>query len=76
MYENPELGIKKTKTDYYLPKFINQLAEVKERVSGKELHIEEGVVVRPYIDRNGSDGTPLRLKVISKHYKESGEEIN
>ena len=76
LYENPELGIKKTKTDYYLPKFINQLAEVKERVSGKELHIEEGVVVRPYIDRNGSDGTPLRLKVISKHYKESGEEIN
>lgn len=76
IYSDPEKGIHKTKFDYLLPKSIQKMAEVKERISGKELHWEEGVVIRPYIDRNAHDGTPLRLKVISKHYIETGEEIN
>jgi RNA ligase (TIGR02306 family) len=76
IYSDPEKGIHKTKIDFLLPKFIQELAEVKERISGKELHWEEGIVIRPYIDRKATDGTPLRLKVISKHYRETGEEIN
>ena len=76
IYSDPEKGIHKTKIDFLLPKFIQELTEVKERISGKELHWEEGVVIRPYIDRKATDGTPLRLKVISKHYRETGEEIN
>ncbi len=49
-----------------------------ETVSGKRLHIKEGCVVRPYIDRYASDGTKLRLKIINPEYskKETGEEIN
>lgn len=38
VYSDPERGIHKTKIDYHLPKFIQELAEVKERISGKELH--------------------------------------
>lgn len=75
IYVDPN-GSKKTKINYLLPDWVQKIAEVNERVSGRELHIEEGVVIRPYIDRNAKDGTPLRLKVISKLYKENGEEIN
>lgn len=76
IYSDPERGINKTKINYLLPEWVQKISETKERVSGKELHIEEGVVIRPYIDRSASDGTPIRLKVISKFYKENGEEIN
>jgi len=47
-----------------------------ELVSGKGLHIKEGVVISPYIDRFAMDGTRLRLKVINPKYKETGDEIN
>lgn len=76
LFSDPANGIHKTKTEFLLPTWVQNLAETKERVSGKELHIEEGLVIRPYVDRRASDGTPLRLKVISKFYKETGEEIN
>jgi RNA ligase (TIGR02306 family) len=76
IYSDPEKGIHKTRIDFTLPKWIQEMAEVKERVSGKELHWAEGLVIRPYIDRNAKDGIKLRLKVISKFYKETGEEIN
>lgn len=76
VYSDPEKGIHKTKIDYMLPKWIYNLAETKERVSGIEIHWSEGLVIRPYIDRNAKDGTKLRLKVISKFYKETGEEFN
>jgi len=65
-----------TKIDFILPSWIQEQAETKERVSGLKLHIEEGLVIRPYIDRKAKDRTPLRLKIISKHYRETGEEIN
>jgi len=52
------------------------LREGMEQVSGKELHIREGVVVRPYVDRRASDGRRLALKLINPKYKETGEEIN
>lgn len=76
IYSDPENNIHKTKTVYTLPKLITDLAESKEKISGKELFWSEGVVIRPYIDRRAKDGNSLRLKFISKYYKETGEEFN
>jgi RNA ligase (TIGR02306 family) len=76
IYSDPEKGIHKTKIDYLLPKSIVDLCKGNELVSGKEVHIKEGVVLRPYVDRNARDGTKLRLKIINPAYKETGEEIN
>jgi RNA ligase (TIGR02306 family) len=76
IYSDSEKGIHKTKIDNILPDEVIAMAESKERISGKQLHWSEGVVIRPYVDRWATDGTKLRLKVISKYYKESGEEIN
>jgi len=66
----------KERVDFILPKDVVELCKGKELVSGKELHIREGVVLRPYIDRDAKDGTKLRLKIINPSYKETGEEIN
>jgi RNA ligase (TIGR02306 family) len=76
IYSDPERGIHKTKLDFLLPKSIVDLCKGKELVSGRECHIREGVVLRPYVDRNAIDGTKLRLKIINPAYKESGEEIS
>lgn len=51
-------------------------AEGMECVSGKSLHIKEGVVLQPYIDRRAADGTRLRLKILNPKYRETGEEGN
>ncbi len=76
IYSDPERGIHKTKIDQILPKSIVDLCKGNELVSGNSLHIREGVVLRPYVDRYASDGTKLRLKIINPAYKETGEEIN
>lgn len=76
VYEDAERGIRKTRIDYILPKEVIDLCKGNELVSGKQLHIREGVVLRPYIDRVATDGTKLRLKIINPAYKETGEEIN
>lgn len=76
LYEDVEKGIRKTKIDYILPKEIVDLCKGRELISGKELHIREGVVLRPYVDRDATDGTKLRLKIINPKYKESGEELS
>lgn len=57
---------------------LPELCKAKERVSGNDLHISEGLVVRPYPDRRASDGTRLMVKVINPAYakKETGEEIS
>lgn len=52
------------------------LSKGKEQVSGQGLHIREGVVVRPHVDRKALDGEWLKLKVINPAYKETGEEFN
>ena len=59
-----------------LPADIVALCQGMELVSGKSLHIREGFVLRPYIDRKTKGGTKLRLKVINPKYKETGEEFN
>jgi RNA ligase (TIGR02306 family) len=56
---------------------IRKLRGGKEQVSGKELHIREGVVVQPLDARNSSKGGfNLLLKIINPDYKEDGEEIS
>lgn len=74
--EDESLSIKKTKIDYTLPAEIIDMSKGMELVSGSSLHIREGIVMSPYIDRNATDGTRLRLKILNPKYKESGEEIN
>jgi RNA ligase (TIGR02306 family) len=76
IYSDEEKGIHKTKMTYLLPDDITDLCKGMELVSGKQIHIKEGVVIRPYVDRDAKDGTKLRLKVINPKYKETGEEIN
>ncbi|GEM49247.1 RNA ligase (ATP) [Deinococcus cellulosilyticus] len=81
-YDSPELAAFR---DLWVPvvydgKFgkadLYALSKGKELVSGQALHIREGVVVRPYIDRKADDGEWLKLKVINPAYKETGEEFN
>lgn len=76
IYSDEDSGIHQSKIDYILPKFITDLSKGKELVSGKNLHIREGVVLRPYVDRCAKDGAKLRLKIINPAYLETGEEIN
>lgn len=76
IFDDVEKGIRRSRIDNILPTDIVDLCKGNELVSGKELHIREGVVLRPYIDRVAKDGTMLRLKIINPKYKESGEEIS
>ena len=49
-----------------------------ETVSGKELHIREGIVVTPFNPLFAADGSDLGVKLISDAYvkKETGEEYS
>lgn len=76
IYSDPEKGIHKTRTEYLMSVEMKSLCKGKETVSGQSLHIREGVVFRPYVDRKAFDGTPLKLKLISPEYRETGEEFN
>ena len=50
---------------------LKELADgLKEQVSGKELHISEGIVIKPSNARYSKEGFDLQLKVISKNYKD------
>lgn len=57
---------------------LHKLCAGNELVSGKSLHIREGIVVRPIPDRRAVDGTRLMVKVINPAYakKETGEEMS
>lgn len=54
---------------------LRKLCEGNEMVSGEQLHIKEGVVISPYIERKAK-GTRLFVKVINPKYKETGEELS
>lgn len=57
---------------------VYELSKGKEQVSGRELHIKEGIVIQPYIPRCTSKGDKLKVKVINPKYasKENGEELS
>lgn len=53
------------------------LKEGKEQVSGKELHIKEGICVSPlYPRKDSANKIWLILKLLNSKYKETGEEFN
>ena len=58
------------------PDIFEKLSKGMEQVSGKELHIKEGIVVSPEVPRIARRGFPLFLKVLNPKYKETGEEFN
>ena len=64
----------------YIGKFgqldVASISKGMEQVSGKQLHIREGVVIRPLEMKFAKDGTRLFLKSINPKYKQTGEEIN
>lgn len=55
---------------------VRALARGKEQVSGKELHIREGVVVTPLVPRNSREGWNLALKLISDKFKGGDDDIS
>jgi RNA ligase (TIGR02306 family) len=49
----------------------------KEQVSGKELHIKEGIVISPEVPRRDSNNNhDLMIKLLNIEYKETGEEFS
>lgn len=67
-----DLWVPKVYQGKYDEEAIRHMATGNELVSGKGLHIREGVVVRP----RDIKGMNIFLKVINPKYKETGEEIN
>jgi len=63
MYEGP-----------YDPEKILPLADGMETVSGKSLHIREGVVLTPKVFRKTAKGVPLLVKILNKKYKSNDED--
>ena len=56
---------------------IQALAKGQETVSGRALHLKEGVVVRPADPaRRAQDGSRLQLKVLNPKYKDADDAIN
>lgn len=49
---------------------LEKLSKGKEQVSGRELHIKEGIVVKDINDSKAHDGKRLILKVINPKYKD------
>lgn len=59
----------------YDPEKILPLANGMETVSGKSLHIREGIVITPRVFRRTKGGVPLLVKAINKKYKSNDEDI-
>ena len=53
---------------------LRVLARGKEQVSGRELHIREGIVVTPRQPRPSREGWNLALKIINEKFKGSDED--
>ncbi|MEZ4410276.1 MAG: hypothetical protein R3A52_27925 [Polyangiales bacterium] len=60
----------------YDPATVRALAEGKECVSGRALHIKEGVVLAPAAPRRSREGFALLLKVLNSRYVESDEALS
>ena len=55
---------------------VSKLAVGKETVSGKSLHIREGVVIEPMTPRNAREGFALYLKVINPKFKDDDDSVS
>ena len=55
---------------------LAQYANGREQVSGKELHIREGVVITPNVPRNDSEGHGLAIKYLNAKFKGSADDIS
>ncbi|MFN8612696.1 MAG: RNA ligase (ATP) [Vulcanimicrobiota bacterium] len=55
---------------------LRGLARGKEQVSGRELHIREGIVVTPCQPRPSREGWNLALKIINDKFKGSDDDIS
>lgn len=55
---------------------LRSLAKGKEMVSGKQLHIREGIVVTPKQPRPSREGWNLALKIINEKFKGSDDDIS
>jgi len=52
------------------------LAKGKETLSGKQLHVDEGIVVQPAIPRRSREGFLLLTKILNPKYKSSDEDFS
>jgi RNA ligase (TIGR02306 family) len=55
---------------------LRSLAKGKELVSGKQLHIREGIVVTPQQPRPSREGWNLALKIINEKFKGGDDDIS
>ena len=66
------MGVDTVPLLYHGPYHEGLLAELsedkKEQVSGKELHMEEGVVCCPAVERKDKHGTRMKLKWVTEQY--------
>jgi len=58
------------------PAVFEKLSGGMETVSGKQLHIKEGIVIAPEIPRVAKRGFPLYLKWLNQKYKSSEEDLS
>jgi RNA ligase (TIGR02306 family) len=58
------------------PMTFAEHAKGRELVSGKELHIREGIVITPMTPRRSSEGHGLSIKWLNPKYRGSPEEIS
>ena len=58
------------------PEALIALATGKEKLSGKELHVDEGIVVQPAIPRRSREGFLLLTKIINPKYKSTDEDLS
>lgn len=57
------------------PNVFQGFADGKEQVSGKELHIREGIVITPAVPRNNSEFRSLAVKWLNTKYKGGTEDF-
>ena len=62
----------------YSKEVVDELTNGKETVSGKELHMREGIVIRPFNERRDDDIGRVILKSVSDAYllRKGGTEHN
>lgn len=71
-----ELGVPVLFTGRLDKSSVAMYAKGMENVSGKSLHIREGIVLSPMVPRRSSKGFALYLKIINPKFKDSDEFIS